>query len=252
MKIEQFENATLYLGDCREIMPGLQLVDAVITDPPYGISYVTNRRTVMEKPAAIANDTEAPLWSVPLMIDRVKDGGAIYLCTRFDVMAMWQEAITEAGATLKTPIVWDKGNHTSGDLTGDYGNQVELILFAHKGRHELKHGRPSNLWRVPKDQPGEHPTPKPVGLMARCIENSVTQGGIVLDPFMGSGSTGVAAVRDRRYFIGIEIEPKYFDIACRRIDAEDRQGSIFDFPGFAGGVLINPFINTEHAASLAA
>lgn len=71
--------------------------------------------------------------------------------------------------------------------------------------------------------------------MARCIENSVTQGGIVLDPFMGSGSTGVAAVRDRRYFIGIEIEPKYFDIACRRIDAEDRQGSIFDFPGFAGG-----------------
>lgn len=189
----------------------------------------------MERPAALTNDAEAPLWSVPLMVDRIKEGGALYLCTRFDVMAAWQQAITAAGTTLKTPIVWDKGNHTSGDLIGDYGNQVELILFAHKGRHELKNGRPSNLWYVPKDPPSEHPTPKPVALMARCINNSTIRGDTILDPFMGSGSTGVAAVRDGRKFIGIEIEPKYFDIACRRIDAEDRQGSIFGFIAGGGG-----------------
>ena len=168
----------------------------------------------MDTPDLLANDTEAPLWSVPLMYDKLEDGGAIYLC---------------AGAILKTPIVWDKGNWTSGDLAGDYGNQCELILFAHKGRHKLKDGRPSNLWRVSRDPAGEHPTPKPVALMARCIHNSVDKGGVVLDPFMGSGSTGVAAIREGCHFIGIELEPKYFDISCRRIEAEDNQLSIFDF-----------------------
>lgn len=182
-------------------------VSAIVTDPPYGIAYQTGWRKVMDTPDLLANDTEAPLWSVPLMYDKLEDGGAI----------------------LKTPIVWDKGNWTSGDLTGDYGNQCELILFAHKGRHKLKDGRPSNLWRVPRDPAGEHPTPKPVALMSRCIHNSVDKGGLVLDPFMGSGSTGVAAIREGCHFIGIELEPKYFDISCRRIEAEDNQLSIFDF-----------------------
>ena len=82
---------------------------------------------------------------------------------------------------------------------------------------------------MPRDPAGEHPTPKPVALMQRCIHNSVNSGGIVLDPFMGSGSTGVAAIREQCRFVGIEVEPKYFDIACRRIDAADSQVSIFDF-----------------------
>ena len=175
MKVEKFEKATLYCGDCREIMPQIVRggVNAVITDPPYGISYKTNHRKVMETPKMLANDNEAPLWCVPMIVEKIIDGGALYLCTRFDVAHLWQEAITAAGATLKTPIVWDKGNWTSGDLAGDYGNQCELILFAHKGRHTLKDGRPSNLWRVPRDPAGEHPTPKPVELMRRCIHNSV-------------------------------------------------------------------------------
>ena len=99
-----------------------------MTDPPYVIAYQTGRRKVMDTPDLLANDTEAPLWSVPLMYDKLEDGGAIYLCTRFDVAHQWQQALTDAGAILKTPIVWDKGNWTSGDLTGDYGNQCELIL----------------------------------------------------------------------------------------------------------------------------
>ncbi len=235
MRVEHFSRATLYLGDCREIIQQIGEVAAVVTDPPYGIGYVTNMRKVMDTPAMLANDDEAPLWSVPLMVDRVKDGGSVYLCTRFDVMGQWSDALAAAGATIKTPIVWDKGNHTMGDLTGDYANQVELILFAHKGRHALRNGRPANLWRVPRDPAGEHPTPKPVSLMARCIINSTDKGDTILDPFMGSGSTGVAAVRERRHFIGIEIEPKYFDLACRRIEAEDQQLSLFDIDGFAGG-----------------
>ena len=159
----------------------------------------------------------------------LEDTPELYIENLVKIFREVRRALKDDGATLKTPIVWDKGNWTSGDLTGDYGNQCELIIFAHKGRHKLKNGRPSNLWRVPRDPAGEHPTPKPVALMARCIHNSVDRGGTVLDPFMGSGSTGVAAIREGCHFIGIEIEPKYFDISCRRIEAEDNQLSIFDF-----------------------
>lgn len=227
---EQFRTSTLYLGDCRDILPEIdQEVQAVITDPPYGISYHTNWRKIRETPEMLLNDVTALLWSVQLMYEKLEDGGAMYLCTRFDVAHQWQKAMRDVGAKIKTPIVWDKGNWTSGDLTGDYGNQCELILFAHKGRHKLKDGRPSNLWRVPREPAGDHPTPKPVELMARCIHNSVNKGGFVLGPFMGTGSTGVAAIKNGCKFIGIELDTKYFDIACRRIENEEKQVSLFDF-----------------------
>ena len=208
--------ATLYLGDCRDILPTLPKVDAVITDPPYGISYVSARRkqgpTIM-----LANDDVATVESVLDMADRLSDGGAVYLATRLDVSAQWIDAIRDAGLTIKTPIFWDKGNHTSGDLEGDFGAQVELFLFAHKGRHILRGARLANLWRVPRDPAGDHPTPKPVALMGRMVRCSTDPGGIVLDPFMGSGSTGVAAIGEGRGFIGCEIDPGFFDIACKRI-----------------------------------
>lgn len=114
-----------------------------------------------------------------------------------------------------------------GDLTGDYGCQCEFILFAHKGRHNLLCGRKSNIWRVPRDKAGEHPTPKPVALMANCIRNSTNVNDLVLDPFMGSGSTGVAAVQEGRHFIGVELEHEYFDIACRRIEGALRAPQLF-------------------------
>lgn len=227
MKVEQYRNATLYLGDCREIFQELPVVQAVVTDPPYGVGYVTKRRKDMERPEKIENDDTAPLWCVPLIAGKVAEGGAVYLCSSFSVFAQWQAAMTEAGLKLKTPIVWDKRNHTAGDLTGDYGNQTELILFAHKGRHTLRCGRQANLWSVPRPAAGEHPTPKPIGLMSRCVVNSTDQGDIILDPFMGSGTTGVAALQQGRKFIGIEICEKYFDIARRRVEAEDSQFNMF-------------------------
>lgn len=225
MRIECFENAKLYLGDCREVLPLIGEVDEIVTDPPYGIGYITNRRKVLETPPMLANDNTPPLWSVPLMVNRLKENCGIYICTRFEVAPLWQQAIVDSGATLKTPIVWDKGNWTSGDLRGDYGNQCELILFAHKGRHLLKNGRPSNLWKIPRERAGEHPTPKPVALMRNCILNSSERGDWILDPFMGSGTTGVAAVQSGRKFVGIEIEERYFDIACRRIEETEKQTS---------------------------
>ena len=219
-------DATLYLGDCREILPTLGKVDAVVTDPPYGIEYVSAWRKRGPTEMLQADD-DAPVETVLPMADRLNDGGALYLATRFDVAAQWNEAIRAAGLVLKTPIYWDKGNHTSGDLEGDYGAQVEIFLFAHKGRHKLRGPRRANLWHVPRDPAGEHPTPKPVGLIERMVTCSTDSGASVLDPFMGSGTTGVACANLGRKFIGIEIEPKYFDIACERITAAYAQRRLF-------------------------
>jgi site-specific DNA-methyltransferase (adenine-specific) len=151
----------------------------------------------------------------------------MYLATRFDVAAQWNDAVRAAGLELKTPIFWDKLNHTSGDLEGDFGAQVEIFIFAHKGRHKLRGRRLANLWRIPRDPAGEHPTPKPVALMERMVACSTDDGGLVLDPFMGSGSTGVACANLGRRFIGIEIDPAYFDIAARRIEDAQRQQRMF-------------------------
>lgn len=219
-------NATLYLGDSMEILPTLGLYDAIVTDPPYGISYVSawRKRGPTEM---LVNDDDAPLDVVPLIAGSLADGGALYLATRFDVAAQWNAAIRASGLALKTPIYWDKGNHTSGDLEGDFGAQIEIFLFAHKGRHRLRGKRLANLWHIPRDQAGDHPTPKPVNLMERMIACSTDQGGAVLDPFMGSGSTGVAAINLSRRFTGIEIEARWFDLACKRIEAAYAQGRLF-------------------------
>jgi len=229
MAIEEVNigDARLILGDCREVLPTLAdaSVDACVTDPPYGISYVSNLRKGGAT-VALAND-DTPHTDAVLDISRViRGGGAMYLATRFDVAAVWQDACRAAGLTLKTPIFWDKGNHTAGDLKGDFGARVEIFIFAHKGRHKLRGPRASNLWRVPRPPAGEHPTPKPVLLMERMIEYSTDSQSVVLDPFMGSGSTGVACLNLARRFIGIEIERRYFDIACERIARAQAQGAL--------------------------
>lgn len=224
---EQIGDCTLYNADSREVLPLIAAVDLVVTDPPYGIAYVTAFRHVSDAPAMLQNDDVAPIDTVAPMMRALKDTGAIYLCTRYDVSEPWRMAIAAAGGTLKTAIVWDKTNHTAGDLEGDYGAQTELILFAHKGRHKLRDGRDVNLWRIPRPTFGSHPTPKPVDLMGRAIRNSSDRGQTVLDPYMGEGPTGVACVKLGRKFIGIEIEPKYFDTACRRIEAAYAQPDMF-------------------------
>lgn len=103
MKVETIGNATLYLGDCLEILPTLPKADAVITDPPYGISYVSAWRT-QGPTEMLANDDAAPVEVVKLLADTLNDGGALYLATRFDVSAMWADEICASGLAMKTPI----------------------------------------------------------------------------------------------------------------------------------------------------
>jgi site-specific DNA-methyltransferase (adenine-specific)/modification methylase len=198
--------ATLYLGDCREIAPGLERPAAVISDPPYGIGAAkagahsrTRDRDVW--PDATWDDAPAdPSWVLDWNVPTVLWGG-----NYFNV------------PPARGWLVWDKLNPPGFSLA-----DCELAWSNRDGAVRRWHGR-SPLQSVEK----HHPTEKPAPLMSWCIERAkVPPGGAILDPYMGSGSTGVAAVQMRHPVIGIEIEPRYFDIACRRIDQAQRQGDL--------------------------
>ena len=201
MRIETIGNATLYLGDCRDILPTLPKVDAVITDPPYGIGIASNPvRQMHEK---LDWDAAAPDDGV---LDAIVDAGAV--------------AVVWGGNYFNLPpsqcfFVWDKVQPQDFSLA-----MCEQAWTNKKG--------PAKLYRQSVlSYRKEHPTQKPVELMKWCIDQAcVHPRGTVLDPFMGSGTTGVAAVQMGRKFIGIEREPSYFDIACRRIEDAQRQGRL--------------------------
>lgn len=126
-------------------------------------------------------------------------------------------------------IVWDKLQHGTGDLQNSYGPQHELIGFFVKGRRGFSSKRPVDVIRCAKIQPENllHSCQKPEDLVEKLLLASTEKTQNVLDPFMGSGTTGVACANLGRKFIGIEIEPKYFDIACRRIELAQSQMKLF-------------------------
>jgi site-specific DNA-methyltransferase (adenine-specific) len=221
---------TLYHGDCLEVMRGIPdaSVDAVVTDPPYGIGYASSRTTRMDgTPKVARSDFGVDVLDTSWLTEAhrlTRDGGALYVFTRWDVIGEWRDAIRAAGFTVRQRIVWDKRHWGMGDLRY-YGSQVEDVLFATKGAHAmLLPKREGNLWSVWKGEVWRdgyegHPTQKPVALMQKPIEASVSVGGVVLDPFMGVGTTGVACVNTDRDFIGIERDAGYFAIAQKRIEA---------------------------------
>ena len=238
-------DCTLYRGDCLEMLETVapKSVAAAIVDPPYGIGFVPNSRKILAIPEMLANDEKPHLEFVPPIVQTVRDGGAAYLCTRFDVAAQWVTALEATGVKIKNPIFWVKDLASQGDLTGDRGNCVEIILFAHVGRHLLRGKRTANAWTIPRPECNGHPTPKPVELIKRLILASSDPGDLILDCFLGSGTTAVASILTGRKFIGCEVDTGYFDLSCQRIEAAYRdvdsrlpgfepvameQGSLFD------------------------
>ncbi len=200
------EGVTLYLGDCREILPTLGKVDAVVTDPPYGIAHVKgaggkgahSRRNT----SAIHGDA-GPFDPSPwLEFPQVIMWGADHFYPRLPDRGSW--------------LVFDK---LDGMEPWDSFSDVEMAWCSDEGAARMFSLRWKGIACV-KAHEGfgvrEHPTQKPVALMDWCIKR-FSDARTILDPYMGSGTTGVAAVKLGRRFIGIEIEPRYFDIACRRI-----------------------------------
>ena len=210
-RCERIHDATLFLGDCREILPLLPRVDACITDPPYGMEFRSNHRKV--KHDAIANDNTVDLlrWACDLDASH-----STYCFGRWD-------NITDIPPP-KSILTWVKNNWSMGDLQHEHARQTEIVFFYPGPKHDWPNGRPTDVLEAVRTGNNYHPTEKPVDLMERVV--GFTRG-VVLDPFMGSGTTGVACAKLGRKFIGIELEPKYFDIACKRIDDAYRQPRLF-------------------------
>ncbi len=189
----------LYLGDCRDILPSIQC-DALVTDPPYGMKYVSGWRANAHDPIH-GDDVEL----LKLACSHVPSHSSYVFC-RWDTLPNMP--------LPKSLIHWVKNNHTSGDLEHSHGRSTEQIAFYPGSQHRWPNGRPRDVVFADKASTDAHPTEKPVSLMVEVVGWT---DGVVCDPFMGSGTTGVACVQLNRRFIGIEKEPKYFEIAKRRI-----------------------------------
>ena len=213
----------LMLGDCLERMKEIPdgSVDMVLTDPPYGISYQSNRRTATERFNKISQDSELSwLDSFCDEIYRVmRDNSAAYVFCSWHKVDVFKVAL-EQKFKIKNLLVWVKNNHGSGDLRGAYAPKHEFIFFAQKGRCLLRDGRRPDILEYAKVSGGKmvHPTEKPTDMLERLVKDASDEGDIILDPFMGSGTTGVAAKNLNRSFIGIEMDEGYFNIAKERID----------------------------------
>jgi len=236
-------NATLYHGDCLEILPALGPVDAVVTDPPYGVT-------------SLEWDDRVHGW------DRFIKTNALWC---FGSLAFFMANPFRQDWRYGQEVVWEK--HNGSNFHADRFRRVhELAVMFYRGawndlyrkvpvtadatpRAVRRKKRPAHTGHIdashyvsedggPRLQRSvifarschgyaEHPTQKPVDVVKPLVEYSVPPTGCALDPFMGSGTTGVACINLGRKFIGIEIEKKYFDIACERIENAQRQARLF-------------------------
>jgi DNA modification methylase len=198
------EGVTLHLGDCREILPTLGKVDAVVTDPPYGINEAAGKnksRSMLATSKDYGNLTwdsaPPPRWLIEMLRD----------------VSRWQ--IIFGGNYFDLPpsscwLVWDKknGNNDFADCELAWTNLPKAV----RRIEWLWHG----MMRKGSDE-REHPTQKPLGVIAWALDQLPADVRLVCDPFMGSGTTGVAAIQKGVQFVGIEREAAYFDTACKRL-----------------------------------
>ncbi|NIQ00986.1 MAG: hypothetical protein GWM98_11655 [Nitrospinaceae bacterium] len=216
MKKEIIGNATLYLGDCVEIMKDMpdKSVDAVVTDPPYGVGM--KYESFIDSKENVEDLSKKWLPHAKRIAERV--------CFTCGVERQW----------LYPPPTWVLGwFQGAGGASGYWGFNMWQPILCYGKDPFLQNGkgrRPDTIYTALPNtgvDKTSHPCPKPE-LVMTIIINRVSIGGDILDPFMGSGTTGAACMELGRKFIGIEIEEKYFDIACKRIDAAERQGRLFD------------------------
>lgn len=195
-------------------------IPLIIADPPYGIGYHSNHYKDKNPHAPIANDWNFQIGKfMELCKRKLMDGGALYLFSRYDVVPIWLPYMQGNQLQMKTKIVWVKNNWSAGDLEGCFGNQYEEILFIVKGRHKIRGRRWSNVWefdRIPAKQL-LHPAQKPEEMLRRIIESSSDIGDLVVDPFAGSGSTGVAAKTTNRKFMLCDIDPRMVNVCKVRL-----------------------------------
>lgn len=235
MRVETIGNAKIYLGDYREILPALGEVDVVITDPPYSERTHSKARTNKKETARSRYKQGASRF---IDFDYLPDEEfqtmarqCLGIAKRWVVMTCdhrhaaltfdWPEHI-RLGAWVKVGPM----PQISGDRPGS-GHESVLIMH-NPGRPHWNRGGGAGVWILPPVKSGtDVATQKPVALIERFVSDFTDDGETVLDPFTGSGTTGIACANLGRSFIGIEREPRHFDVACRRIEDAQRQGRMF-------------------------
>ncbi|PZR85256.1 MAG: site-specific DNA-methyltransferase [Stutzerimonas stutzeri] len=231
------ENVSLYLGDALEVMETLDIVDAIITDPPYCSGSVSEASRTAAKGQGLRSENIAKLgWFVGdnmgtaglAMLLRsmafrglqiLDPAGSMLVFCDWRMVPNLAPTIESAGLRFQNLVVWDKGMM---GLGMGFRAQHEIILHYTAGAPKYHDLGTSNVIRTARVSAGdrEHQTQKPTELMEVLVKVVAPTGGTILDPFMGSGSTGVAAVASGRGFVGIERDRGHFDTACRRISDE--------------------------------
>lgn len=224
-RLERIGDAVLILGNAFEVMPALPLVDVTITDPPYGERTHAGARTD-------SGETKLVHFS------SIDDGAFQSLCRhavdrsrRWVIMTCeWRHAAKaeDAGLPVVRLGVWIKPNGMP-QMTGDRpATGWEAVLMLHRsGKKRWNGGGHPAVWTFNKEN-GEHPTTKPRQLIDAWLEQFTERSETILDPFMGSASTGVSCAKMGRKFVGIEIDERWFNVACERITNAHRQESLFD------------------------
>lgn len=235
-RVEVVGRATLVQADCRDVLPLLS-VDHVISDPPYE-AVMQDKWGVLSKqaPSSHVRHEEIGFDAIDHMRDDVARGAVaaaqgwcILFCMAEGVRA-WRDALEAAGARYKRAMVWVKPDampqfNGQGPSTG---HEMLVSAWCGPGHSSWNGGGQPGVFTFTKNTPNAvHPTQKPLALMKRLVYLFSNDGQLVCDPFMGSGTTGVAACQMGRDFIGIEREGKYFDIACKRIEDAQRQKDLF-------------------------
>jgi len=203
-RVERVGDSVLILGESLDIMKDFpdSSIDAIVTDPPYGMNFISNYRKIKHK--AIKNDGALPLEHIKESM-RIANRCAYYFC-RWDNLYDMPKP--------KSVLTWVKNNWSMGNLEHEHGRAWEACCFYAMENHEFIKRIPDVIF-AKKTGNNFHPTEKPVDLMARIIKSNVAD--TIFDPFMGSGTTGIAALKENRKFIGIEVDELHFEVALKRM-----------------------------------
>ena len=202
------KGVTLYLGDCRDVLP-LLAVDAVITDPPYGVGFKYEN----SDDSSVGYREWCDDW---FQMAKAAASGPVAISCGMSNLADWPKP--------DWVLCWHKPAAMGRCFVG-FNNWEPVILYGRGSRGQIADVFTAPI--IPSENLSEHPCPKPLGWATSLVDRLTTKGESVCDPFMGSGTTGVACIKLGRRFVGIEIEPKYFDLACRRIEEATKQPDLF-------------------------
>lgn len=237
-KVVRIGECELILGDCLEVMPGLGSVSHAVTDPPYEKeAHTPTRRTHSSIKSGIAAEldfgaiTESQRLAIPAHFKGMVEGWSIMFC-QVEGVPLWRDAIETASGKYKRAMAWVKPD-ASPQFNGQgpaQGYECAVAAWWGSGHSSWNAGGKRGVYTHCVNQAtreGTHPTEKPISLMREIVTDFTSAGETILDPFMGSGTTGVACVQLQRSFIGIELDETYFDIACKRIEEAYKQPSLF-------------------------